>query len=175
MSGRLEGRLIGLGVSGSIAAYKAVELLRLLRAEGADVVVMLTPAATAVRRAAHVRARSSRHPVETDVLGLLPDQRIGHIVVADTADALVVAPATAHWLGAMANGIADDIVTATCLATSAPVVVAPAMDGDMWTHRATRDNVARLRAGLRLPDRAARRSGRSRPASPASAGSPTCR
>ena len=75
---------------------------------------------------------------------MLPDLRIGHIVVADAADALVVAPATARWLGSMANGIANDTVTAACLATSAPVVVAPAMDGDMWMHRATRDNVARL-------------------------------
>ena len=94
-------------------------------------------------------AALSRHPVETDVLDLLPDGRIGHIVVADAADAIVVAPATAHWLGAMANGLAGDVVTATCLATSAPVVVAPAMDGDMWTHPAT--------AGQRRP--AARRFG----------------
>ena len=136
---------------GSIAAYKAVELLRLLRAEGADVVVMLTPsAATFVGPLTF--AALSRHPVETDVLGLLPDERIGHIVVADTADAIVVAPATARWLGAMANGISSDAVTAACLATSAPVVVAPAMDGDMWTHPATRANVERLRAsfGYRL-------------------------
>jgi phosphopantothenoylcysteine decarboxylase/phosphopantothenate--cysteine ligase len=143
MSGRLEGRLIGLGVCGSIAAYKAVELLRLLRAEGADVVVMLTPSAATFVGPLTFGALS-RHAVETDVLGLLPDQRIGHIVVADTADAIVVAPATARWLGSMANGIANDTVTATCLATSAPVIFAPAMDGDMWTHRATRDNVARL-------------------------------
>ena len=66
-------------------------------------------------------------------------------MVADTADALVVAPATAHWLGAIANGLASDTVTATALATSAPVVVAPAMDGEMWSHPATRANVARLR------------------------------
>ena len=143
MSGRLEGRLIGLGVCGSIAAYKAVELLRLLRTEGADVVVMLTPAATQFVGPLTFAALS-RHAVETDVLGLLPDQRIGHIVVADAADALVIAPATARWLGSMANGIANDTVTAACLATSAPVMVAPAMDGDMWAHRATRDNVARL-------------------------------
>ena len=65
-------------------------------------------------------------------------------MLADTADAIVVAPATAHWLGAMANGLAGDVVTATCLASSAPVIVAPAMDGDMWTHPATRANVARL-------------------------------
>jgi phosphopantothenoylcysteine decarboxylase/phosphopantothenate--cysteine ligase len=143
VSGRLDGRLIGLGVCGSIAAYKAVELVRLLRAEGADVVVMLTPAAATFVGPLTFGALS-RHAVETDVLGLLPDQRIGHIVVADSADAIVVAPATARWLGAMANGIAGDAVTATCLATSAPVVFAPAMDGDMWTHRATRDNVDRL-------------------------------
>ena len=144
MTGRLEGRLIGLGVTGSIAAYKAVELLRLLRAEGADVVAMLTPAATAFVGPLTFQALS-RHAVETDVLALLPDGRIGHIVVADTVDAIVVAPATAHWLSAMASGLSGDVVTATALASSAPVVVAPAMDGDMWTHPATRDNVARLR------------------------------
>jgi phosphopantothenoylcysteine decarboxylase/phosphopantothenate--cysteine ligase len=144
VTGRLEGRLIGLGVTGSIAAYKAVELLRLLRAEGADVVAMLTPAATAFVGPLTFQALS-RHAVETDVLALLPDGRIGHIVVADTVDAIVVAPATAHWLSAMASGLSGDVVTATTLASSAPVVVAPAMDGDMWTHPATRDNVARLR------------------------------
>ena len=142
--GRLDGRLIGLGVCGSIAAYKAVELLRRLTAEGADVVVMLTPSATRFVGPLTFQALS-RHPVETDVLDLLPDQRIGHIVIADTADAIVVAPATARWLGAMAGGIADDAVLAACLATSAPVVVAPAMDGDMWMHPATRINVERLR------------------------------
>ena len=144
-AGRLTGRLIGLGVTGSIAAYKAVELLRLLRAEGADVAVMLTPAATRFVGPLSFAALS-RHAVETELLDLLPDGRIGHIVVADTADAIVVAPATAHWLGAMAGGLAGDVVTATTLATSAPVVVAPAMDGDMWTHPATVANVARLRS-----------------------------
>src|SRR5512138_3174110 len=144
MTGRLEGRLIGLGVTGSIAAYKAVELLRLLRVEGADVAVMLTPSAAQFVGPLSFAALS-RHPVETDLLGLLPDGRIGHIVVGDSADAIVVAPATAHFLGAMANGLAGDVVTAATLASSAPVVVAPAMDGDMWTHPATVANVARLR------------------------------
>ena len=141
---RLEGRLIALGVTGSIAAYKAVELLRLLTAEGADVVVLLSPSATRFVGPLSFAALS-RHPVESDVLDLLPDGRIGHIVVADSADAIVVAPATAHWLAAMANGLAGDVVTAAALATSAPVVVAPAMDGDMWTHPATVANVGRLR------------------------------
>ena len=94
MTDRLAGRLIGLGVTGSIAAYKAVELLRSLRAEGADVVVMLTPSATRFVGPLSFAALS-RHAVESDVLDLLPDGRIGHIVVADSADAIVVAPATA--------------------------------------------------------------------------------
>ena len=142
--GRLAGRLIGVGVTGSIAAYKAVELVRLLHAEGADVSVMLTPSATRFVGALSFAALS-RHPVEIDVLDLLPDQRIGHIVIADGADALVIAPATAHSLAAMAAGLSGDAVTATVLASSAPVVVAPAMDGDMWTHPATSANVRRLR------------------------------
>ncbi len=154
--GRLDGRLIGLGVTGSIAAYKAVELLRLLRAEGADVAVMLSPAATRFVGPLSFAALS-RHPVETELLDLLPDGRIGHIVLADSADAIVVAPATAHWLGAMANGLAGDVVTATTLASAAPVVVAPAMDGEMWSHPATRTNVARLRDdfGYRIVEPAA--------------------
>ncbi len=143
-AGRLAGRLIALGVTGSIAAYKAVELLRLLTAEGADVVVLLSPSATRFVGPLSFAALS-RHPVEADLMELLPDGRIGHIVIADSADAIVVAPATAHWLGAMANGLAGDVVTAACLATSAPVVVAPAMDGDMWAHPATQTNVRRLR------------------------------
>src|SRR5919112_1458098 len=117
---------------------------RLLTAEGADVVVLLSPSATRFIGPLSFAALS-RHPVEADVMELLPDGRIGHIVIADAADALVVAPATAHWLGAMANGLAGDVVTAAALATSAPLVVAPAMDGEMWTHPATVANVARLR------------------------------
>jgi phosphopantothenoylcysteine decarboxylase / phosphopantothenate---cysteine ligase len=144
MSGRLTGRLVALGVTGSIAAYKSVELLRLLQAEGADVVVLLSPAATRFVAPLTFDALS-RHTTESDLLSLLPDGRIGHIVAADTADAIVVAPATAHWLGAMAHGLAGDTVTATALASGAPVVVAPAMDGDMWSHPATQENVRRLR------------------------------
>jgi phosphopantothenoylcysteine decarboxylase / phosphopantothenate---cysteine ligase len=144
VSGRLEGRFVGLGVTGSIAAYKAVELLRLLRAEGAEVQVLFSNGAS--RFVAPLTfAALSRRRVDADVLDLLPDGRIGHIIVADAADVVVVAPASAAWLSAMADGLASDTVTATCLATSAPVVVAPAMDGDMWSHPATRSNVARLR------------------------------
>ena len=143
-SGRLAGRLVALGITGSIAAFKAVDLLRLFRAEGADVVVLMTPSATRFV-APLTLAALSRRPVDADVLDLLPDGRIGHVITADAADVVVVAPATAHWLGAMAHGLAADVVTATCLATSAPVVVAPAMDGDMYAHPATQANVRILR------------------------------
>jgi phosphopantothenoylcysteine decarboxylase/phosphopantothenate--cysteine ligase len=142
--GRLAGRLVALGITGSIAAFKAVDLLRLLRAEGADVVVLMTPSATRFV-APLTLAALSRRPVDADVLDLLPDGRIGHVITADAADVVVVAPATAHWLGAMAHGLAADVVTATCLATSAPVVVGPAMDGDMYAHPATQENVRILR------------------------------
>ena len=144
MTGRLAGRLVALGVTGSISAYKSIELLRLLQGEGADVIVLMSPAATRFVAPLTFEALS-RHATESDLLSLLPDGRIGHIVAADSADAIVVAPATAHWLGAMANGLAGDTVTATALASGAPVVVAPAMDGDMWSHPATQENVRRLR------------------------------
>ena len=129
----LQGRLILLGVTGSIAAYKAAELLRELVRAGAEVQVMMSEAATHFIGPLTMEALSG-HAVMLDPLELQSDSRIGHIVAADTADAILVAPATARWLGAMANGLANDIITATCLASSAPVVVAPAMDGDMYVH-----------------------------------------
>jgi phosphopantothenoylcysteine decarboxylase/phosphopantothenate--cysteine ligase len=140
----LAGRLVLLGVTGSIAAYKAADLVRRLRDAGADVQVLMSRTATAFIGPLTLETLSGR-PVMLDPLELVPDRRIGHIVAADSADAVLVAPATARWLGAMANGLADDVVTATCLATLAPVVVAPAMDGEMYQHPATVANVERLR------------------------------
>jgi phosphopantothenoylcysteine decarboxylase/phosphopantothenate--cysteine ligase len=142
--GRLAGRRIALGITGSIAAYKAVEILRLLQVEGADVRVLMTPAATAFIGPLTLETLS-QHPVDADVLALQPDGKIGHISAAHDVEAILVAPATARWLGAMAIGLATDSITAACLATSVPVVVAPAMDGGMYAHPATQANVARLR------------------------------
>jgi phosphopantothenoylcysteine decarboxylase/phosphopantothenate--cysteine ligase len=143
-TGRLEGRRLALGITGSIAAYKAVDLLRLLQAEGADVRVLMTASATAFVGTLTLETLS-RHPVDADVLALQADGRIGHISAAHDVEAIVVAPATAHWLGAMAHGLASDSISAACLATSVPVIVAPAMDGGMYSHPATRANVERLR------------------------------
>ncbi len=142
-SGRLVGRRIALGITGSIAAYKAVELLRLLQTEGADVRVLMTPSAAAFIGPLTLETLS-HHPVDADVLALQTDGQIGHISAANDVEAIVVAPATAHWLGSMAHGVAGDSITAACLATSVPVVVAPAMDGGMYAHPATQANVARL-------------------------------
>ncbi|MEA2678088.1 MAG: phosphopantothenoylcysteine decarboxylase / phosphopantothenate---cysteine ligase [Chloroflexota bacterium] len=141
---KLDGRLILLGVTGSIAAYKSAELSRALTAAGGDVQTLLSRSASAFIGALTLETLTRRRPM-TDPLELLPDQRIGHIVAADSADAVIVAPATARWLAAMAAGLADDVITATCLATAAPVVVAPAMDGEMWNHPATRRNIETLR------------------------------
>jgi phosphopantothenoylcysteine decarboxylase / phosphopantothenate---cysteine ligase len=143
-TGRLAGRTVLLGVTGSIAAYKAVDLLRRLAAEGATVQVLMTEAAT--RFVGPLTFETlSRRPVVRDPLALLPDQRIAHIATAEAADAIVVAPATARWMSAMAHGLADDIITITCLAARAPVVVAPAMDAGMYSHPATRANAQTLR------------------------------
>jgi phosphopantothenoylcysteine decarboxylase/phosphopantothenate--cysteine ligase len=141
---RLAGRRLALGITGSIAAYKSIELLRLLQEEGADVRVLMTRSAVEFVGTLTLETLS-RHPVGVDVLELEADGKIGHIETAHDVEAIVVAPATAHWLGAMANGLAGDTITAACLAASVPVVVAPAMDGGMYAHPATQANVARLR------------------------------
>ena len=141
---RLNNRRIALGITGSIAAYKAVELLRLLQSEGADVRVLMTTSAVEFIGTLTLETLSN-HAVDSDILSLQGDGRIGHIATAHDVEAIVVAPATAHWMGVMANGIAGDTITAACLATSVPVVVAPAMDGGMYSHPATQANVARLR------------------------------
>jgi phosphopantothenoylcysteine decarboxylase / phosphopantothenate---cysteine ligase len=142
-SGRLAGRRIALGVTGSIAAYKAVELLRHFQAEGADVRVLMTHSAREFIGTLTLETLS-RHPVDADVLALQADGKIGHIDTAHDVEAIVVAPATAHWMAAMATGMAGDSITAACLATTVPVIVAPAMDAGMYSHPATAANVKRL-------------------------------
>jgi phosphopantothenoylcysteine decarboxylase / phosphopantothenate---cysteine ligase len=144
-AGRLDGRTILLGVTGSIAAYKAADLVRRLAAEGATVQVLMTEAATHFVGPLTFETLS-RRAVISDPLALLPDQRIAHIAAAEAADAIVVAPATARWMSAMAHGLADDVITITCLATTAPVIVAPAMDAGMYGHPATRANATTLRS-----------------------------
>lgn len=140
----LAGRRVVVGVSGSIAAYKAVSLVRLLSERGAVVDVAMTPSATRFVGPLTFAGLTHR-PVVTDVLELDADQQIEHIELAEAADAIVLAPATANLLGELAAGLVGNAVTAIACASRAPVVVAPAMDAGMWTHPATQRNVATLR------------------------------
>ncbi|MDQ2674912.1 MAG: bifunctional phosphopantothenoylcysteine decarboxylase/phosphopantothenate--cysteine ligase CoaBC, partial [Chloroflexota bacterium] len=143
-TGALAGRRIVVGVSGSIAAYKAVSLVRLLGERDAVVDVAMTRAAT--RFVGPLTFESLTHrPVLDDVFELDADQQIAHIELAEAADAIVLAPATANLIGELAAGLVNDAVTAIACASRAPVVVAPAMDAGMWTHPATQRNVATLR------------------------------
>ena len=132
-----------LGVGGGVAAYKACEVLRLLRAAGADVVVVPTSAALNFVGAATFEALSG-HPVTSDVFTDVPS--VAHVATGRRADLVLVVPATADLLSRAAAGRADDLLTATLLVTRAPVVMAPAMHTEMWTHPATVANVDLLRS-----------------------------
>lgn len=148
----LANKRILLSVGGGIAAYKAAEIVRALDAAGASVQVAMTPAATAFIAPLTLQALS-RQPVATELLDPTEDASIGHIRLAEEADAVLVAPATADLCARMAAGMADDIVTCTLLATRAPVVVAPAMNSAMLEHPATVANLERLAAyGYRIVD-----------------------
>ncbi|MCB9557644.1 MAG: bifunctional phosphopantothenoylcysteine decarboxylase/phosphopantothenate--cysteine ligase CoaBC [Deltaproteobacteria bacterium] len=139
----LHGRQIVLGVGGGIAAYKAAELCRLLVRAGAQVSVAMTAAAQHFVGSATFAALSGQ-PVATDLFDARQEQEIGHIRLAEHADAFVVAPATANLIARLANGIADDFVTTAALASVCPLLIAPAMNPRMWSHPATQQNIARL-------------------------------
>jgi len=146
---------IALGVSGGIAAYKAAELVRLLQDKGLDVQVVMTRSAREFITPLTFAALSG-HKVITEMFGEAQgssnvESAIEHIAVAQSIDAFVVAPATANVLAKMAHGIADDFLTTLCLATKAPLIVAPAMNVNMWEHAATQQNLETLRGrGVRV-------------------------
>jgi phosphopantothenoylcysteine decarboxylase/phosphopantothenate--cysteine ligase len=140
----LKGKRILLVISGGIAAYKALELIRRLRERGASVHCAMTSAAAQFVTPLSV-ASLSGETVSTDLFSLTDEAEMGHIELSRDADLLVVAPATAHILARMANGLADDLATTLLLATDKPVLVAPAMNVRMWHHPATQRNVERLK------------------------------
>jgi len=144
MSATLDGRELILGVTGSIAAYKAVYLLRELTRAGARVSVCLSEHAREFVGPLTFRTLSGR-PVLTDLFDPQSDAAVEHVALAERAAAVVIAPATANLLAKAAAGIADDFLTTLLLAARCPVVMAPAMDGGMWQHPAVVDNVATLR------------------------------
>lgn len=140
----LKGKEIVLGVTGGIAAYKAVELLRLLTKAGANVRVVMT--ANAMEFIAPLTFQTlSMNPVHTDMFNLISEREISHISLADRADILVIAPATASVIGKIAAGIADDLLSTTVMATRAPVLLAPAMNVNMYQNPLYQENVEKLR------------------------------
>jgi phosphopantothenoylcysteine decarboxylase/phosphopantothenate--cysteine ligase len=140
----LSGEKILLGVTGGIAAYKAAALVRRLRGAGAEVRVVMTPAACAFITPLTMQALSGR-PVRSELLD--PDAEAGmdHIELARWADRVLVAPASADFLARLSHGLAGDLLSALCLATEAPLILAPAMNQGMWRNAATQANVALLR------------------------------
>jgi phosphopantothenoylcysteine decarboxylase/phosphopantothenate--cysteine ligase len=142
MASSLAGRRVLLGVTGGIAAYKSAYLARLLRERGAEVQVVMTPAATRFVGPDTFAALTAR-PVHSDVFE--HTEQVLHVRLAHEADAAVVAPATANVLAKLANGVADDLLTSTLLEQRGPMVVAPAMHPGMWTHPATVRNLEVLR------------------------------
>src|SRR5208337_491013 len=143
--GVLSGKTIVLGVSGGIAAYKSAELVRLLVNSGAIVRVMMTRNATEFITPLTLQTLSS-NPVATDTFSLTQESEIGHIRLADSADAIVIAPATANLIAKAAAGIADDLVTTMLLAARCPIAFAPAMNVHMYEHPSVGENLARLKS-----------------------------
>jgi phosphopantothenoylcysteine decarboxylase/phosphopantothenate--cysteine ligase len=139
----LAGQTVVLGVTGGISAYKAAELCRLLRKADAIVRVVMTDAACAFITPLTMQTLSG-HPVGRDLFDPTEESQIGHIKLADDADVVVVAPATADVIARLAAGMANDLLTAVVLATRAPVVLAPAMNVNMWENPLTQDNLKRL-------------------------------
>ncbi|MGD8428826.1 MAG: bifunctional phosphopantothenoylcysteine decarboxylase/phosphopantothenate--cysteine ligase CoaBC [Ectothiorhodospiraceae bacterium] len=146
----LNGRRIVLGVTGGIAAYKSADLVRRLRERGADVHVVMTAAAMEFVRPLTFQAVSG-NPVHRDLLDPAAEAAMGHIELARLADRVLIAPATADFMARLANGHADDLLTTLCLATEAPIILAPAMNRLMWANPATRRNREVLESrGVRL-------------------------
>ncbi len=139
----LLGRKVLLGITGGIAAYKGALLARTLLSSGAEVRVVMTTGAQAFIQPLTFQALTG-HPVHTDLLDESAEAAMGHIELARWADLVLIAPASANTLARLAHGMADDLLSTVCLATSAQLVVAPAMNRLMWAHPATRDNVAKL-------------------------------
>lgn len=134
-----------LGVTGSIAAYKAAELVRLFVKNGDEVRVVMTDSATKLVALLTFQTLS-RYPVSIDAFDQPREWKPGHISLAEWADIVVVAPATANTLAKMRYGLADNLLTSLLLATRAPIVVAPAMNEGMWVNPATQENIAVLRS-----------------------------
>ncbi|TBR40984.1 bifunctional phosphopantothenoylcysteine decarboxylase/phosphopantothenate--cysteine ligase CoaBC [Marinomonas agarivorans] len=140
---QLMNKKILLGITGGIAAYKSIELVRLFKKAGAEVQVVLTKGARAFVTPMTLQAVSGM-PVRSEILDHDAEAGMGHIELAKWADVIVVAPASADFIARHTAGMADDLLSTLCLATEAPIWIAPAMNQAMWKHAATQDNLVRL-------------------------------
>ena len=141
----LANKTIVLGITGSIAAYKAADIASKLTQAGARVEVVMTDSATRFVAPLTLRSITGR-PVVTDMFELASEYSIEHIALAEAADVVVIAPATANIIAKLAGGIADDMLTCTVLATKAPIILAPAMNVNMFENSITQDNLAKLKS-----------------------------
>ena len=137
---RLTNKRIILGITGGIAAYKSAELTRLYKTAGAEVRVVMTPAATEFITPLTLQALSG-NPVHTALLDPEAEAGMGHIELARWADLIVIAPASADFIARLKSGMANDLLTTLCLASDAPLAVAPAMNQAMWRSTQTQSNV----------------------------------
>ena len=152
-----EGKVVVLGVTGSIAIYKILDLIPMLKNEGIDVEVVMTESARKLITPLPFQSLSGK-PVHTDMFKPIREYEIEHISLSRKADLILIAPATANTIAKLANGIADDLLSATVLSSRSPVIIAPAMHHDMYENPITKENIERLKTvsytHLTLPTKA---------------------
>src|SRR3989338_7448506 len=147
---QIQTKRITLGITGGIAAYKAAELLRLLMKQGVEAQVAMTEAACHFITPTTMQGLSGK-PVFTDQWDASVPNGMAHINLSRTADAIVIVPASADFIAKLAHGLADDLLSSLCLARNCPLLVAPAMNREMWQNAATQRNIAQLLAdGVRV-------------------------
>ena len=144
----IRAKTIILGISGSIAAYKAAEIASRLTKDGAKVEVVMTEAAARFITPLSLRSISGR-PVVTSMWDMASEFSIEHVALAEAADVVVIAPATANIIAHLAAGMADDVLACTVLATKAPVILAPAMNDNMYSNPITQENIKKLKKIIR--------------------------
>ncbi|OUS15517.1 bifunctional 4'-phosphopantothenoylcysteine decarboxylase/phosphopantothenoylcysteine synthetase [Gammaproteobacteria bacterium 50_400_T64] len=143
--GSLSNKRVILGVTGGIAAYKSAELIRCLQGEGAEVRVVMTPAATEFITPLTLQALSG-NPVNLELLDTAAEAAMGHIELARWADLILIAPASADFIARLCHGEGNDLLSTVCLASHSPIAIAPAMNKHMWENNATQNNLQQLRA-----------------------------
>ncbi|MBN2570396.1 MAG: bifunctional phosphopantothenoylcysteine decarboxylase/phosphopantothenate--cysteine ligase CoaBC, partial [Deltaproteobacteria bacterium] len=139
----LKGKKIVLGVTGGIAAYKSAELTRLLVKEGSDVRIIMTAHAKEFITPLTLSTLSG-NPIYCDTFSLTGEWKIGHISLAEYADLMIIAPATANIIGKIASGMADDLLSTTVMATKAPILICPAMNTNMYENTIVQSNIGKL-------------------------------